>query len=122
FAPRWLGDSAIIYSGAPGRETFGAWRVNLEGQRQRVGRRNSRSGNAPLANGGLLYAQLDFTTPYQERSDLWEQVGGRERQLTHGARMADPDARADGVIVAQQIVSGSTRLVRLSPDGRVVTA
>lgn len=120
FAPRWLGDSAIVYSGAPGRETFGAWRVNLDGERRRVGRRNSQSANAPLPGGGLLYSQLDFTTPYQERSDLWEQIRGHERQLTHGARIADPDARNDGAIVAEQIVSGSTRLVRLSPDGRSI--
>jgi len=59
FGPRWLGDTAIVYSGAPGRESFGAWRVSLSGHRERIGRRNGRSANVPLANGGLLYCVLD---------------------------------------------------------------
>ena len=118
FAPRWISDSAVVYSGSPGRETFGAFRVDLAGRRTRIGRRNSRSPNVPLAGGGYLYAQLDFTNPYEERSDLWIQRGRRERRLTVGQRLASPDARADGEIVAEQIVPGATRLVRVSRDGR----
>jgi hypothetical protein len=117
FAPRWLGDTAIIYSGAPGRESFGAWRVDLLGHRERVGRRNSRSANVPLANGGLLYTQLDFTNPYQERSDLWTELHGEEHQLTRSARVTDADVRQDGAIVAEQIVAGATRLARIADDG-----
>jgi len=41
-APRWLSDSAIVYSGTPGRESFGAYRVGLDGKRKRIGRRNNR--------------------------------------------------------------------------------
>ncbi|HMA24122.1 MAG TPA: hypothetical protein VKP00_09005, partial [Gemmatimonadaceae bacterium] len=121
FAPRWLSDSSIVYSGTPGRETFGAFRVDLNGKRSRVGRRNSRSANVPIANGALLYAQLEFVNPYQQRSDLWIQRGGRERQITFGQRLTSPDARADGEIVAAQITPGATRLVRVSRDGRRVT-
>ena len=55
FAPRWLSDSAIVYSGTPGRESFGAFRVGLDGTRTRIGRRNSRSANVPLGDGSLLY-------------------------------------------------------------------
>jgi hypothetical protein len=121
FAPRWLSDSSIVYSGTPGRETFGAFRVDLNGKRSRVGRRNSRSANVPIANDALLYAQLEFVNPYQQRSDLWIQRGGRERQITFGQRLTSPDARADGEIVAAQITPGATRLVRVSRDGRRVT-
>jgi len=119
--PRWLSDSSIIYSGSPGRESFGAFRVDLNGKRTRVGRRNSRSPNAPLAGGALLYAQLDFRSPYQERSDLWVQRRGHEHQITFGQRLASPDARADGRIVAEQIIPGATRLVLVSADGKQVT-
>jgi Tol biopolymer transport system component len=118
FSPRWQSDSSIIYSGAPGRETFGAFRVDLNGNRTRVGRRNSRSPNVTLADGSILYAQLSFVNPYQERSDLWIQRGGRERQLTFGQRLTSPDARSDGEIVAAQILPGATRLVRVSKDGK----
>ena len=121
FAPRWISDSAIVYSGSPGRETFGAYLVGVDGRRIRIGRRNSRSPNVPVGPNALLYAQLDFLTPYQARSDLWIQTGQRERQLTFGARLTSPDVRADGRIVAEQIVPGATRLVLVSPDGRRIT-
>lgn len=121
FAPRWLSDSAIIYSGSPGRQTFGAYRVSLTGKRTRIGRRNGSAPNVPFGAGALLYAQTDFVNPYQIRSDLWIQRGRRERQLTHGERLASPDARADGEIVAAQIIPGATRLVRVSRDGKRIT-
>jgi hypothetical protein len=121
YAPRWLSDSSIVYSGAPGRESFGAFRVDLNGKRTRVGRRNSRSANVPIGNDELLYAQLDFVNPYQQRSDLWIQRGGREHQITFSQRLTSPDARADGEIVAAQIIPGATRLVRVSRDGKHVT-
>lgn len=122
FAPRWLSDSAVVYSGTPGRAVFGAYRVDATGKRTRMGRRNSRSANVPLADGSLLFSQLDFTNPYQERSDLWiQRRGGGEHQLTHGARLTAPDARADGAIVATQIIPGGTRLVRVSKDGKRIT-
>jgi len=121
FAPRWISDSSIIYSGAPGRESFGAFRVDMNGRRRRVGRRNGQSPNVPLGNGGFLYAQPDFVNPYQQRSDLWVQRGGKEHQLTFGQRLTDPDVRADGEIVAQQITPGATRIVLVSRDGKRVT-
>jgi len=39
FAPRWLSDSSIIYSGAPGRESFG---VSRRSRRQAIARRPSQ--------------------------------------------------------------------------------
>jgi hypothetical protein len=122
YAPRWLSDSAIIYSGTPGRESFGAFRVELNGRRRRVGRRNSRSPNVPIGPNAFLYAQLDYVNPYQIRSDLWTQRGGHERQLTFNQRLDSPDVRADGTIVAEQIIPGATRLALVSSDGRRVTA
>ena len=121
FAPRWTTDSSIIYSGSPGRQTLGAYRVTLAGKRTRIGRRNSRSANVPVDGGALLYAQDEYVNPYQIRSDLWIQRGGRERRITFGERLSSPDARRDGHIVAAQIVPGATRLVRVSPDGTRIT-
>jgi hypothetical protein len=74
-----------------------------------------------LADGSLLFSQLEFRNPYQDRSDLFVQRGKRERQLTHGARVTTPDVRADGAIVAAQIIPGGTRLVRVSSDGKTIT-
>ncbi len=119
--PRWLGDSAIIYSGGPGRQTFGAYRVDTAGARHRVGRRNNSSPNLELADGALLFSQIDFINPYQERADLVVQRGRSEHRITHGERLITPDLRSDGAIVAAQITPGATHLVRVSPDGKTIT-
>ncbi len=121
FAPRWTPDGSIVYSGSPGRETFAAFRVDMDGRRTRVGRRNDRSPNVPLADGTYLFAQPDFVNPYEIRSDLWIQRGRHQRQITVGQRVTSPDARADGEIVAAQIVPGATRLVRVSANGTRIT-
>ncbi|HEV8446652.1 MAG TPA: hypothetical protein VGQ44_07520 [Gemmatimonadaceae bacterium] len=121
FSPRWLGDSTILYSGGPGRQTFGAYRVDLSGKEHRIGRRNGISPNLGLANGDLLFSQIEFVNPYQERSDLYVQRGGSQHRITYGKRLTTPDVRADGAIVASQITAGATHLVRLSPDGKTIT-
>jgi hypothetical protein len=119
-SPRWLGDTAIVYSGTPGRESFGAYRVDFNGKRTRIGRRNSRSANISIGPNRFLFAQNDFVNPYQVRSDLWIADRGRERHLTFGQRLTSPDVRSDGEIVAQQIIPGATRLARVSRDGKTV--
>ena len=72
-------------------------------------------------NGDLLYSQLEFVNPYQERSDLFVQRGRKEERLTFDKRLTHPDVRADGAIVAEQIAPGATYLVRVSPDGKMIT-
>ncbi|MGH7662718.1 MAG: hypothetical protein ACRENI_00225 [Gemmatimonadaceae bacterium] len=117
--PRWRGDSAIIYSALVPEDVPGAYRVSLGGDVERVGRRNGLEPNVPLADGGLLFAQLEFITPYVIRSDLYIERDGETRRLTRGARLTLPDARADGSIIAVQGSPGTTALVRVSGDGRV---
>lgn len=118
--PRWLGDTALVYSASTGREVASAYTTTVDGRTLRVGRRNSVGPNVPLANGGILFSQLDYTGPFHIRSDLYVEHAGRETQLTKGARLSDPDARNDGSIVAVQAVAGSTRIVRVSSDGRAI--
>ena len=119
--PRWLGDSALIYAGNKGREMPAAYTVSLRGVEQRLGRRNSTGPNIRLRDGSLLFTQLDFLDPYHLREDLYVQRGGSQRRLTRGARLSWPDARFDGEIVAVQDLGGTTRLVRVSADGRRIT-
>ncbi|HEY2375509.1 MAG TPA: hypothetical protein VGH98_05995 [Gemmatimonadaceae bacterium] len=119
--PRWLGDSSLAFTGTSGRDVYAAWSVDLAGRRERIGRRNSESPQVRTPDGGLLYAQLELTSPYEVRSDLYVQHGGRERRLTWGARLSVPDVRSDGEIVSVQTVPGGMRLVRVSPDGRRIT-
>ncbi len=121
-APRWMGDSAIVYAASTGREVPSAYSVLLDGKIRRLGRRNGLDANVPLASGGILYSQPDYTDPFHVRNDLYVSLDGHDIQLTHGARLAQPDARRDGQIVAVQSLPGSTRLVRVSPDGKTITA
>jgi hypothetical protein len=119
--PRWSSDSTIAYTGTTGREVYAAWSIDQNGRRARIGRRNSESPQVRTPDGGLLYAQLELTSPYEVRSDLYVQRGGHEQRLTWGARLSVPDVRGDGGIVAVQTIPGGTRLVRLAPDGGHIT-
>ena len=119
-APRWRSDSALVYAGTDGREANAAWQVTTSGVRTRLGRRNGLGANVPLADGGLLYAQLDFTGPNEVRSDLYRSTSdGRVQRLTRGDRLLQPDARRDGGIVAVQLAPARSRLVLLSASGAV---
>ena len=127
-SPRWRGDGeSLVYAAGPGRAVQGAFEVTFaEGdttaRRRRLGRRTSLDANVPMPDGGVLYAQLEYTGLYTVRSDLWTQHGRRTRQLTHGERLSSPDVRGDGAIVAVQVVPGTTRLVLLDSAGRALRA
>jgi hypothetical protein len=120
--PRWLSDTSLIYSGDKGREVPAAYETSLSGREHTLGRRNGVSPNVRLSDGSILFSQPEFFDAYHIWSDLYVQKNGAERRLTNGARLSSPDARADGEIVAVQNAPGTTRLVRLSRDARVITA
>ena len=120
--PRWLSDTLLIYAGNKGRETPGAYEVSLSGKEHRLGRRNGMSPNVRMPDGSILFSQPEFLGPYHIRNDLYVERAGAEVRLTNGARLSAPDARGDGEIVAVQDVPATTRLVRVSRDGRTITA
>ena len=86
----------------------------MAGDVDRLARRNGTDVNVPLADGRLLFAQLEFTSPWHVRSDLWIGHPGNARRLTSDARLGEPDARADGAIVA---VQGAPATMRTSQSG-----
>ena len=116
--PRWLGDTSLVYSGDKGREMPSTYRVSLSGAEENLGRRNGRSPNVLLPDGGVLFSQPDYVDPYHVYEDLYVQRGGSQRRLTRGARLTSPDVRRDGEIIAVQNVPATTRLVRISADGK----
>ncbi len=128
--PRWSDSSTILYSGDNERDLPGLYAVTLGGHKTRLDRRNGTDPNTPIPipatnsaprltlraqDDDLVYSQLDFTTPYVIRSDLYVSRAGHDTRLTHGARAAYPDARADGLIVAVQTTPASTHLVLVRP-------
>ena len=118
--PRWLGDTALVYAGDKAREMPSAYEVTLSGRETRLGRRNGTSPNVRMPDGSILFSQPDFLDPYHIRNDLYVERNGSQTRLTTGARLTAPDARADGEIVAVQDEPATTRLVRLSRDGRTL--
>lgn len=132
-APRWLGRDSLLWSASNGREVTGLYvaAVAAGGMPQprpvRAAWRNALDVNVPVgANAGVntpvLYAQLERRDPYVLRSDLYRGAGPHETRLTHGARLTQPDARADGALVAVQYEANASRLVRVSADGRTLAS
>jgi Tol biopolymer transport system component len=119
YFPRWTDSTTLIYAADNERDLPGVYAVTLDGRQRRLERRNGTNPNSPIPDG-MVYSQLDYTSPYAIRSDLYRSDHGHDRQLTHGARYSDPDARTDGRIVAVWGHRASTQLVVLSPDARVV--
>ncbi|HEX6574221.1 MAG TPA: hypothetical protein VF042_04555 [Gemmatimonadaceae bacterium] len=119
--PRWLGDTAILYTAANGREVTSAYRVNLDGEIERLGRRNNLDVNVQLLDGSIYFTQPDFTDAFHYRNDLYVQRDGHQTRLTKGARLTQIDVNASKEIVAVQNVPGSTILVLVSPDGKTIT-
>jgi len=119
-SPRWNSDSSIIYSASNGRESPALYSARFDGTIENLGRRNGLEVNVPLPNGDIVFAQGDYIDPFRYRSDLYRSHAGHDTQLTHGARLARPDARADGEIIAVQLTPGTTQLSRVSYDGRKI--
>ena len=124
--PRWRDSARVIYSANPARELSGVYQGAPGKRPRRLSRRNGTDDNAPLANGALVYSQLDYTSPFDVRSDLYRQsANGRVVRLTRGKRLTSADVRSDGRIVAVQAArgadAGATRLVLVSADGSSIT-
>jgi hypothetical protein len=117
--PRWLGDTAILFTAANGKEMPGAYAVGLDGRIDRLGRRNSLDANVVLPDGSILFAQSEYVDAFHYRNDLWIEKDGEQTRITRGARLSHPDVSQRGEIVAVQNVPGSTVLVLVSRDGVV---
>jgi len=120
-SPRWSSDTTLTYTGTGGKDVYSEFSVSLDGVRHRLARRNSGSPTVTLPFGAALFSQLELTSQYAERSDLFVQVGDEQRRLTLNQRLFSPDVRRDGEIIASQIVDGASRLVRVSDDGKRIT-
>jgi hypothetical protein len=114
--PRWSSDTALVFAAVPGKDVPGLYAVDMTGRVDRLARRNGADVNVPVP-GGWVFAQLEFTSPWHIRSDLWLERNGSARRLTSDARLGEPDVRKDGSIVAVQGAPATNRLVRVTPDG-----
>ncbi len=120
-SPRWRGRDSVIWSASNGREVAGVYVADVHSGAapRRLARRNALDVNVPAGGDRVIFAQTELRDPYTVRSDLWVAHNGTERQLTDGARLLQPDVRADGAIIAVQLSPARTRLVRVAADGQV---
>lgn len=88
------------------------------GETRTLGRRNQPGGDLGPASWmpdgrSLVLAQLEFADRYDLFQDLYAlDLHGRERRLTRGARLSEPDVAHDGrSVVAIQTGQGATRVV-----------
>jgi hypothetical protein len=129
-APRWVGTDSIAWSASNGREVTGLYIAPAgrtgAGEPRRLAWRNTLDVNVPVpsdANGAMVFAQSERMDLYTVRSDLYRSRGadrGGAMRLTKGARLSQPDVRADGSIVAVQLGADQTRLVRVSATGESI--
>ena len=117
--PRWVSDSELVFAAVPGKEVPAVYAVDTTGRVVRLSRRNGTDVNVPMPSGGLLFSQLEFTSPWHVRSDLWLERDGRIHRLTRNARLGEADVRSDGEIVAVQGAPATNRLVRATLSGVV---
>jgi len=117
--PRWIGDTALIYTASNGKDVTQAYTIDLKGNRQSLGRRNSLDPNVIGPDGAIYFTQSDYTDAFHYRNDLYVSRNGEERRLTHGARLTHVDVSRKGDIVAVQAVPGTTILVHVSPSGAI---
>jgi hypothetical protein len=114
-APRWRGDT-IYFTASPPKETsalFAARGTMVD----RIARRNN-VGAFALSPSGIVYSQLEFTDPYRVYSFLYI----NDARVASTRRLASPDVRADGEIVAVETDAGTACLVILDARGQRVRA
>ena len=120
--PRWRTSDTLEWAASNGRDVTGLHRTTLPDSETidsprtpvRVARRNSLDVNAVGPNGTSVFSQYEWRDPYTLRSDLYLRDSTGEHQLTHNARLIQPDVREDGAIIAVQLFAGGSRLVRVN--------
>ncbi|MDQ2767691.1 MAG: hypothetical protein M3Y30_11095 [Gemmatimonadota bacterium] len=120
--PRWGSDGSLYYLTSNGKQSPALERLLSNGRREHLSRRNGASPNVPMADGSIVYSQLELVDPYSDRSDLYRERDGHVTRLTHGARLTAVDARSDGEMIAVQFTPATTVLARVRPDGSSIRA
>jgi len=122
--PRFSPDAGrIAYAAADGRSVAQTRIIDADSGAVIGGtRRATLNSLGWLPDGSIITSQLEWRDAARLYSDLYRiDARGRERRLTHAARLQDPDVSRDGRrIVAVANENGSTAIVLLDyDDGRV---
>ncbi len=120
-APRWRTNDSLVWSASTGRNIAGLYTADIRvpGVVSRLARRNALDANVPTHGDSTIFAQMELQNPYVIRTDLYAGQGSHERRITNGARLTQPDVRRDGSIIAVQLATASSRIVRVTRAGVV---
>jgi hypothetical protein len=114
----------LLYHRSDWRRPAMAVLLDLEFRREHdLWRHDAAANYAWLPGGDLLTAQPEVRETYRFYSDLWRiRPDGHAQQLTHGARLDDPDVcLRTGEAIAVENGRGTTRLVTVDlANGRVL--
>ncbi|HEX7117446.1 MAG TPA: hypothetical protein VF212_01580 [Longimicrobiales bacterium] len=111
--PRVGPDGRVAYAAYDGRSSPATRVLDPEtGRVWELARRNGLDAVGWLPDGSILTAQLERDGAYRLYGDLYRVApDGRERRLTWGARLTNPDVARDGRrVVAVQAADGTNRL------------
>ncbi len=126
--PRWLNDDAIVYSEASlYDEPPGLWQVTRDGKRKRfLNHRVFQSSNGfDVGENLIVWARLSPHKRFSatQYSDLYlkNRADGREKRLTHNARVFSPSLSPDEqkIAVIQSTATGNRLAVVSVEDGSV---
>jgi WD40-like Beta Propeller Repeat len=123
--PRYAPDGSVLaYSAVTGREDPETRLIHGDGRIETLALRTSGGPIAWTPDGGaIVTSQLERIDPYRILHDLYRvDRGGDQDRLTRGARLAEPDVRRDGRIVAVRGGGEWNALVLADGEGRIVRA
>lgn len=123
--PRFSPDgSRIAFAQVTGRDDPHTALIEADG---RVRHLAKRTGAGPIAwrpdGEEIVTSQLESIDPYRLFHDLYAvDLAGDQDRLTHGTRLAEPDVRRDGRMVAVRGGGEWNALVTTDDEGRVLRA
>lgn len=119
--PRYSPDGArLAFAQATGRDDAVTRVLEADGRVRTIAARKTVGPLAWLPDGsGMLTSQLDLVDPYRIYTDLYRvALDGDVERLTRAARLAEPDVRRDGRMVAVRNGGEANALVLADADGR----
>jgi hypothetical protein len=123
--PRFSPDgSRIAFAQATGRDDPATLLIEADGRIRTLAKRTSVGPIAWRADGGgIVTSQLEAVDPYRLFSDLYAvSADGNQDRLTRAERLAEPDVRRDGRMVAVRGGGEWNALVTTDAEGRVLRA
>ena len=123
--PRFSPDgSRIAFAQSTGRNDPVTRLIEADGRIRHLAKRTSVGPIAWRADGGgIVTSQLEAIDPYRLFQDLYAvDVDGEQDRLTRAARLAEPDVRRDGRMVAVRGGGEWNALVMADAEGRVLGA